>query len=251
MAETDIFLFLSGGVIGGFIGAFLSGFAKFIWEYWLPGRLTWQRQQKIDRERFLSKFRDPAMRAITDLEHRIFTMLCTHNIRYVIETGNEDYYILSISFLLANFFAWTEILRRKACNLDYSHLMTRLDEVASAFADGGPGFQIFRLEQREIGERMIRPSHAENEDYSILGYSEFIDLMKGSAVPPCLKRLEENAKACMLNTPIERLIWIQNALIDLVEFIDPDADWMPKDKRKKITLEQVCAIGEKVEGCIS
>lgn len=202
----------------------------------MPSRLTWQHQQQIDRDKFLSQFRDPAMRATADLQYRIYSILVTDNIDYLKKEGRIDYYIISTAFLVAQFFAWIEILRRKAEKLDYSELVTRLDAVSQAFAYGGPSFQIFNLEQREIGERIIITSSNQDERYQTIGYSDFVDWMKESSVPTCFIQLDKHVHALMDNPdlPKMKLIKIQNALIDLMDFIDPHAQWIPKDERTKV-----------------
>lgn len=236
MPDFELLSLLSGGIVGGFIGAFLGGFTKFLWEHWVPSRLTWQRQQQIDRDKFLSQFRDPVMRATADLQNRIYSILVTDNIAFLKKEGRIDYYINSTAFLVAQFFAWVEILRRKADKLDYSELVARLDAVSQAFAYGGPGFQIFHLEQREIGERIIITSSGQDERYQTIGYSDFVDRMKESNIPTCFIQLDKHVRALMDNPdlPKNRLIKTQNALIDLMDFIDPHFQWVSKDKRTKV-----------------
>ena len=80
--------------------------------------------------------------------------------------------------MIAQFFAWVEILRRKAAMLDYSKLMNCLTAVGQSFSDGIPGFQVFHLEQREIGEHMIiSSSKLDEEYYDCIGYSDFVSLL--------------------------------------------------------------------------
>jgi hypothetical protein len=239
---SDILSLLSGGLIGGFIGAFLGGFAKFFWEHWLPGRLTWQREQKVQREKFLSQFRDPAIRAISDLQGRVFAILLNPkqagNYTYVKGIGEGDYYILSTAFLIAQFFAWVEILRRKVAMLDYSELITKMESATRGFSHGIPGFQIFRMEQREIGERML--SGSSDSDQFCLGYSQFVDLANSEDAPRCLKLLKSRVQYLMENSISEmiRLVRIQHATIDLIEFIDPDVRWVPKDRRDRFDIKR-------------
>ncbi|UCF06132.1 MAG: hypothetical protein JSV33_03645 [bacterium] len=237
----DILSFLSGGLIGGFLGAFLGGFAKFFWEQWLPSWLTWRKEQRVQREKVLSQIRGPAMRAISDLQSRIFVILRSdpkdpedYNYLYLKGKGQEDYYINSTAFLVAQFFAWEEVLRQRMAALDYSELVTRLDRVTTSFAHGGRGFQIFRLEQREIGERMLARSPDSGKE--CIGYSEYLRLIEKDEVPVCFKRLDERVQH-LLDHPSEeviRMLLIQHSLIDLVNFIDPDGRWVPKGRRSKV-----------------
>lgn len=241
----DLPALLSGGIIGGFIGAFLGGFAKFFWEQWLPGRLTWRRQQQIEREKFLAQFRDPAMRAIADLHNRTHDILTRDDLGYLKRIGQESYYITSTTFLIAQFFAWQEILRRKAAMLDYYKLMNYLAAVGQSFSDGLPGLQIFYLEQREIGECMILTSSGPDGDtYTCTGYSDFKKILEKDT-PLCFSTLQNKIRELLTDDQtkkraiLKRLILIQHALIDLMNFIDPQNHWATHNKTKILESETV------------
>jgi hypothetical protein len=232
----DILAFISSGIIGGFLGAFLGGFAKFFWENWLPSQITWRREQKVEREKLLSQFRNPAITVTWDLQSRIYVLLQASNYRYLKGVGMGDYYVLSTAFLVAQFFAWTELLLQKISMLDYSELITRLEKITESFSRGYPGFQIFRLEQREIGQRML--SLSSDSNVRCLGYAEFVDLMKKDDLPACFSRLEEITKKLLENpeSEVARLTAVQHALIDLIVFLDPEGKWVPQTKRNKFDL---------------
>ncbi|MBI3152842.1 MAG: hypothetical protein HYZ21_11955 [Chloroflexi bacterium] len=233
---SEIFSFISSGIIGGFLGAFLGGFAKFFWDNWLPSQMTWRREQKVERDKLLSQFRNPAIAAISDLQGRIFVLLQGGNYAYLRKIDMEDYYILSTAFLVAQFFAWVEILLQKMSMLDYSELTSRLEKATGSFSHGYPGFQIFRLEQREIGQRMLNVPV--NSNLQCLGYAEFIDMMKKPNRSACFSRLEKITKK-LLEDPgneMARLTAIQHALIDLIVFLDPKAEWVPPNRRDKFDL---------------
>ena len=228
---------LSSGLVGGFIGAFLGGFTKFFWENWLPSQVTWQRQQKVDREKFLAQFRDPTMRATSELQERVYALLkLPENRKIAEESWEKDYYLTSTAFLVAQFFAWTEILRRKAALLDYGELVRQLDEVVEAFSAYGTSLQIFRLQQREIGERVIVPLPDRHDEYRSLGYAEFIDLIRQDrkSIPSWLSYLEKHIRNLLADPPTDKLIEVQHALINLMNFLDPENRWVSKYARKKI-----------------
>ena len=107
------------------------------------------------------------------------------NYQYVKRQSEEEYYIQSTAFLVAQYFAWSELMRRQIAALDYSALSLLIEEVSDAFAHGLPGFQIYRLEQREIGERLMTQVKSDS-DAAIFRYSEFRDMM---AVPKPAERL--------------------------------------------------------------
>jgi hypothetical protein len=232
----EIFSFISSGIIGGFLGAFLGGFAKFFWDNWLPSQITWRREQKVERDKILSQFRNPAIAATSDLQGRIYVLLQGSNYDYLKDIGMGDYYILSTAFLVAQFFAWAELLLQKMSMLDYSELITRLEKTTESFSHGYPGFQIFRLEQREIAQRMLNVSS--NSNLHCLGYAEFIDMMKKRNIPACFSRLAKITKKLLEDPENEmaRLTAIQRALTDLIVFLDPEARWVPQDRRYKFDL---------------
>ncbi len=71
----QILTFLSGGVVGGLLGGFFGGFSTFLWEKWLPDWMTWRREQEVNREKLLSQVRGPAIRAISELQARVYAIL--------------------------------------------------------------------------------------------------------------------------------------------------------------------------------
>jgi hypothetical protein len=236
-----ILSFLSGGIVGGFLGAFFGGFTKFFWERWLPDRLTWRREQEVAREKLLSQFRGPAIRAIYDLQGRIYVIVQKRaaNYEYLKKVDQDEYYVDSTAFLVAQCYAWMEILREKMATFDYADLFNRLEGVTASFASGRPGFQIFRLEQREIGERMLRVTGA--GEVGCLAYSEFLDALRTTEAPKCFSGLTAKVILMLEDWPKEvvRLTRIQHALVETVNFIDPDARWVPKHKRDMLNVEEV------------
>jgi len=233
----NIFSFLSGGIVGGFLG----GFAKFFWEKWLPDRMTWQRQQEVERDKLMSQLRAPALAAIYDLQSRIYVIAQKQaaNYEYVKRMRQEEYYVDSTTFLVAQCFAWLGALRKKMATFDYAALFTRLEGVSKSFAGGQPGFQLFWLEQREIGERMLRATDA--TDVQCMGYSEFLDSLRTKATPSCFSSLRKKVAVMREDWPKEvvRLTRIQHALVETVNFIDPDARWVPQNRRDRLSVEKI------------
>jgi hypothetical protein len=234
----DILSLISGGLIGGFLGAFLGGFAKFFWDNWLPGQLTWRREQKVERDKLLSQFRAPAIRAVSELQGRVYSILKGNNYAYLKSIKNEEYFVTSTAFLLAALFAWVEILRQKVGALDYAELTLKLSEVTHSFARGERGFQIFHLEQREIGERMLMSSAG--PDQLSVGYASFVEILKSKQAPACFLQLSRKVEYLLENPAREaiRLVTVQHALVDLIDFIDPHSRWVLEKERKKIDMRE-------------
>jgi hypothetical protein len=225
---------------GGAIGAFLGGFAKFFWERWLPDRMTWRRENAVEREKLLSQFRGPATRAVSELQGRIYVIVRRRGANYQYTKGTKQklYYVDSTTFLVAQCYAWMEILRDKMATFDYADLFTQLDEVTAGFSGGRPGFQVFWLEQREIGERMLKIT--DEGEMRCVGYSEFLDMLQSSNVLPCFVLLREKVEAMLegWSEEIVRLARIQKALVKTVNFIDPDSRWMPMNKREILNVAE-------------
>lgn len=236
MSKDEVIRLFTSGLVGGFIGAFFGGFSKFFWERWLPDQLTWRREQRVRQRQLLATQRDPAVRAINELQGRLWVILSTKaaNYHYVKQQGDEEYYIQSTAFLVAQYFAWSELMRRQIAALDYSDLSLLLEKVSEAFAHGGPGFQIYRLEQQEIGERLM-PRGKADSDTAIFRYSEFRDMMP--APKPAEKLLALRDRSQYLLDHIEkemiRATLIQNALVDLLDFVDSERRWVRPDRRRK------------------
>src|SRR5437762_11648979 len=91
----SILTFLSGGVIGGA--------TKFFWEKYLPDRVTWRRQQQVDREKLMSQVRGPAIRAMHGLERRIYGTVDEQASGYqsIKQEGQAEYYINATTFQIA------------------------------------------------------------------------------------------------------------------------------------------------------
>jgi hypothetical protein len=237
----NLIVFLTSGIIGGVVGTLFGGLSKFFWERWLPDRLTWQRDQRVRQRELLATYRDPAVRAISELHGRLYVILKgkAKNYFYVKKLGNEDYYIKSTAFYIAQYFAWSERMRSYIAALDYNELSLRLEAVSEAFAHGNPGFQLFAVEQREIGERLMKTTK-ENSD-AIFHYSDFCDLLHSSEPPKIILDLQERVTELLENyekktpreTEIQRAKEVQHALVDLLDFVDPDHRWVRDERRKK------------------
>jgi hypothetical protein len=220
----------SAALVGGLIGTFFGGFTKFLWERWLPEWLTWRRTQRVERERQLAYVRAPAILAFSDLHGRLETVASwqAQNYRYVKSIGQGDYYIHSTAYLVARAFAWQEILRRRMASFDYAELYARLESVTEAFAHGGPGFQVFRLEQTEIGERLI--TAFDNDNAACMSLSEFLDQMERDDPPRWLSELRRRVTE-LLDHPVKemcRTARMDRALIEVLEFLDPHRRWRPQ-----------------------
>jgi hypothetical protein len=201
----------SAALIGGLIGTFVGGFTKFLWERLLPDWMTWRRTQGIERDHQMATIRAPAYLAFSELQGRLRSIAHKQAKTYKRpkKTGAESYYVRSTAYLLGRAFAWQVILRERMASYDYADLYRCLEDVTQALVRGkSSGFQIFRLEQREIGERMLMLSQRSEEDTSCVLFSEFLDWMSQEAQPLWMESLTQRATA-LLEQPYEELDRLQ------------------------------------------
>lgn len=238
----------SAALIGGVLGTFLGGFSKFLWERWLPDWLTWRRSQRVEREKQLSSVRGPAYAALADLQGRLRAIAQTQaaNARYTESIGETDYYPNSTAFLIARVFAAQHVLRERMAMFDYAELYLKLENLTSAFSEGGKGFQFFRLEQREIGERMHTVADPETTTYMSL--SEFLDVMEQDDRPRWMHTMCGRVQS-LLDAPLKevrRLQRIDEALTALMSLIDANGQWRVEEQQPPIRAASILGEAEPV-----
>jgi hypothetical protein len=231
----------SAAVIGGVLGTFFGGFSKFLWERWLPDWLTWRRTQRVEREHQLSTVRAPAFAALAELQGRLRAIAHTQaaNARYTKAIGETNYYLHSTAFMIARAFAAQEALRVKMATFDYAELYTNLEGMTTAFSHGTPGFQFFRLEQREIGERML--AIGESGDFTYVALSEFVDRMEQKDPPRWMKTMCSRVES-LLDDPLsemKRLQAIDEALTSLMGMIDTQERWKVPEYQRPIDADSI------------
>jgi len=232
MDKTTIVSFLLGAVLGGA--------TKFFWESYLPDRITWRRNLRVEQKKWLAQHRGPAVRAIHELQQRIYVMVFLRPLK--LETLNSEdveYQKESLAFLVAQCCARLEVLRGKMESLDYDKLIDKLDPVSRTMAAYGREFQLHRLHQQEIAELMVS-DNAKDEPYSI-GYSKFLATLKTQETVRCWSRLRRWVDSILEHWPQEivMLVTIQNALVDALNFLDKKCHWIPESKRERLTVVAV------------
>src|SRR5262245_23546444 len=220
----------SAALVGGLIGTFFGGFTKFLWEKWLPEWLTWRRTQRVEREGQLAQVRAPTILAFSDLHGRLCAIERTlgGNYDYVKKIGQGDYYVNSTAYLVARAFAWQEILRRQMASYDYAELYARLESLTEAFSHGRPGFQVFRLEQTEIGERLI--TAYDDGNAACMSFSDLVDRCETKDQPRWWSYLRKHA-IDLLEHPakeLARAAAIDHALTEVVVLLDAQQRWRPR-----------------------
>lgn len=234
-------------LISGAIALTAAGIA--IWGQFRNSRINHEfekSKQQAEYEKNVARYSEPLVRAAADLQSRLFNILALHFVARFLVNGSDrekSYAITNTAFLFAQFFAWTEATRleiqfirledhtqtKKLSELQsniYSILQTdRFDAV----------FRVFAGEQRAIGERMLVQGAT---GLKCMGYGEFLS-NKGFPDDVLLKTLHADVASLeeshVLAFP--RFVALQNALVDLIDFLDPDCLRFPPAERSKYSPE--------------
>ena len=178
-------------------------------------------ERDLRAEEVLTRYREPLAAAAFDLQSRLYNIL---RLDFFAQFGTGDRgeeALRTTLFRLAQYFGWTEILRRDIQFLsfpeddDTRRVAQLQSDIARCFLsdDYGPALMIWSDEQRAIGERMIVEEHAK---VLCMGYATFHDRCD-DAFARWRERLqnelvEESARA--------RLLDVQHLLCELVETLD-------------------------------
>jgi hypothetical protein len=202
-------------------------------------------------EEVVSRYRDPLLSAAFELQSRIYNLVRLGFTGYILHGDDDEknYAVKSTLFVIAQYLAWSEALRRGVQFLDLGdiersrELASRLEEIRSAFSTDtkfqGP-FRIFRTEQRAIGELMLEPNDIANQDgvpWQCVGYAEFCSrIEREQGFAPWFARLDRDIRAfpSSKDPDRERLAPLQNRLMDLVDFLDNPPLRLPLEMRSRI-----------------
>jgi hypothetical protein len=212
----------------------------------LGGLFEWRRQHS-DREQArrdrVSRYRDPLLQAAAGLQARLGNAVAVLSGLPVTQVApgtarQEEYNRYESLYRFAVYQGWVHILFREAGFLDLGsrrrnrRLVELLARVSSAIAgheDNGRTGVLQGGEQQLIGELMVAPDGSDQARQRCLGYMEFrtklasdpeyaqrfqpvLDYIDGLAANPAAGR--------------RRLTAIHNALIDLIDFLDPHRVWV-------------------------
>lgn len=186
---------------------------------------------------------EPLIRSAADLQSRIYNILEYGFIDRYYHNGsdrNKSYVINNTVFLVAQFFAWAEAARIDVqfLNLESDLKTRKLSELQSKIysliqTDSlGPYFIFFAGEQRAIGEQMLIKT---DKGYNCIGYGEF--LRKGTFCNEFLFKELKNEVIKItenMHNYRARLQKLQHALIDLLDYLDPNEVRINSNERSKV-----------------
>jgi hypothetical protein len=187
-----------------------------------------RREALIDRglvaEDVLTRYREPLAAAAFDLQSRLYNILRLDFFgKFGGAHARSEEALRTTLFRLAQYFGWTEILRRDIQFLSFPEaeetrrVASLQSEIARRFLtdEYGEALMIWVDEQRAIGERMIVEEHGKVLSMGYASFREHCDDM----FAPWRERLrnelqDEGAR--------RRLLDVQHLLCDLVETLDRD-----------------------------
>ena len=195
----------------------------------------------------MSKYKDPLLRSAIDLQSRLFSIHQNGFLQYAYQmsSADKDYAIQNTLYVIAEYLGWVEILRREVQFLDSGDIETnrKLSELlvninqAFGMRSSSNIFRLYNGEQRAIGEIMIVNRSIDNmRGYECIGYATFVSKISDPEFFRWFSQLKDNIELIGNNLKYssERLILIQNRLIDFIDFLDPHCIRVPPKFRTKI-----------------
>jgi hypothetical protein len=206
-------------------------------------RFKIEQQQRYDSEREQARYKEPLLHAAYDLQSRLYNILKQNLVAVYLTKGaprEKAYVVENTTFVIAQYFSWTEITRDEIQFIDLgkdsetSKLSQLLDEINHLWlTDEFPKpFRIFAGEQRAIGEAMEQKT---SKAIVCVGYGAFL-----AKVLPSQNKLIDAVREDVKELPNKleearpRLVALQHALIDLLDYLDPRFVRFPKHHRTKI-----------------
>ena len=215
-----------------------------------------ERRKKADdaaavAQRILHQYRDPLLDAAQTLQSRAYNIVTNGYLGKFLHCGDpdEERYARDYTvFALAEYLTWVEIVRREVRFLDVGDevhnkrlmellMQTQLTIQSDRLA--GP-FRIFRGHQRAIAELMMVPTGApEGPRNECLGYAGFCDrLDEDEDFAGWFSRLRAQVDQLVPRDNDERLVQLQNDMVDLIDHLDPKALRIPPHFRARLVATE-------------
>jgi hypothetical protein len=238
-------------LVAGVLGARANMRAKQ-----LDHELERQRRQENAAEiaqRILHRYRDPLLDAAQTLQSRTFNIVANGYLATYLNCDDSDeraYARRYTVFAVAEYMTWVEIVRRELRFLDIGdedrnrQLLARLTKTQVTLQSDkirGP-FRVFRGRQRAIAELMMVPTGAsEGPQNECIGYAAFCDRLDDDPdFAAWFDSLLKEVDLLVIRDNDDRIIQLQNDLVDLIDHLDPKALRIPPDFRHR--LNQVSPI---------
>lgn len=198
-----------------------------------------EQSKSAEAARLVARFRDPLLESAFDLQSRLYNTLSK---RGTFSWPDDSYYLPSSLFLVGQFFGWVEILRRDMLYSDIAavgeakQLVVRVRKIQDLFSQTSSKYQdyryIYRAEQRAIGEIMIQRNGDGTAPGTTIGYATFRCRLDDDQFARWFSRFEAGLQTSPQPDTPDRLRAIQIAMVDLLDFLDPDHERFPDNRRR-------------------
>jgi hypothetical protein len=208
------------GLVGGLVGGGIAVYGE---------TRLWTLQARHEAEAVLARYREPLLGAAYELQGRLWNILGLNFLGKYYLAGDEaqkTYAVENTLYVVAQYFGWSEILRREIQFMNFSDskrtrvVNARQGRIVELFQSDDPRlgrpFLVWRGEQRAIGELMIE---SDADRVHCLGYAGFIG-RRETTFRSWFERLETDIDALARGTT-PRLLELQHALVDLIRELDP------------------------------
>jgi hypothetical protein len=200
-------------------------------------------------ERILHQYRDPLLDAAQTLQGRIYNIVRQNYLGRYLHCGDpdEERYARNYTlFAIGEYLCWVEIVRRELRFLDLGDvernrkLLAHLAQLQFVFQNDRvqSPLTIFRGRQRAIAELLMVPTNAaEGPRTECVGYAAFDRRLDSDpAFAAWFARLSDDIDVVARSTDADniRLFQLQRELIDLIDFLDPDAIRIPPNFRARL-----------------
>ena len=200
-----------------------------------------EREEERARERtkaedialLVQRYRDPFLRTSFELQSRMYDIVAQRFMETYYDDERPDtteYARENTLYVLAEYLGWGEVVRGEVRFLDLGDNDLNQAWVARQLAvravlqsdDFDPVFQVMHGQQRAIGEVMVMPVEDRSEGgprQEPIGYADDTALL---AREP--------------GRHVDRLVALQHALIDIIEFLDPRGERLPKSALRRLEI---------------
>lgn len=212
-----------------------------------------ERQRKVEdataiAERILHQYRDPLLDAAQTLQSRAANIVVNDYLGRYLSCGipDEERYARDYTvFAFAEYMCWVEIVRRELRFLDVGdvdrnrQLLAYLNQTQVTLQSDRikAPFQVFRGRQRAIAELMMVPTAAaEGPRTDCIGYAEFCRRLDNDArFASWFAGLRSDVDTVAASKDHQRLIRLQNDLVDLIDHLDPKSVRISADYRRRVS----------------
>ncbi|MET7339154.1 hypothetical protein [Nonomuraea sp. NPDC005650] len=226
---------------------FTAGFG-----FWWQARL-----RNVERQDYMSRYRDSLLWVAFDLQSRIYNLLFGHQVdrettgsgfmqAFLLEgTDRQARYVrFSTAYVFAEYLGWAEIFRRDIQFLDLGKnnrnrkvllCLSNISRTLSSARISGTGYRLFRADQRAIGELMIVDDSQPGNRWC-RGYAEFTRMILADGelrdwTQELFDHIDRAARHP--DEATERLLRLQHQLVELIDLLDPRQVRFPSTERTR------------------